>query len=366
MSVECFVTGGSGFIGQHLLARLTATGHTVRVLMRHPENLARLREKVGRLGGKPAGVQAVAGDIGTEGLGLSEADRQRVSAAAVVFHLAAHFTWGLSLEHARVVNVQGALRVAQLAASQGTRLLMVGGYMLQNFSHLASIGVDHEHPEHTDWPAVYRRVGGYEASKLEAHFAVIRYMQGAGAAYSIVHPATVCGDSERGHILDGQPLAALISGLALGRFKAIPGSPSHWLPLVSVDYLVTLMACVAFDPSMANRQVLALDPHTPNLQGLLEDITATLQVKAPRHHVPIGVLKWLLAIPGVATRLAISPESLNFIQPQRFDLSFSEQLERRYQLTHPNIKHTLAKTVRHVERNLGHGSMPGANIPTNT
>lgn len=50
MSVECFVTGGSGFIGQHLLARLTATGHTVRVLMRHPENLARLREKVGRLG----------------------------------------------------------------------------------------------------------------------------------------------------------------------------------------------------------------------------------------------------------------------------------------------------------------------------
>jgi len=161
-------------------------------------------------------------------------------------------------------------------------------------------------------------------------------------------------------------LAALISGLALGRFKAIPGSPSHWLPLVSVDYLVTLMACVAFDPSMANRQVLALDPHTPNLQGLLEDIAATLQVKAPRHHVPIGVLKWLLAIPGIATRLAISPESLDFIQPQRFDLSFSEQLERRYQLTHPDINQTLAKTVRHVERNLGHGSIPGANIPTNT
>ena len=27
MGVECFVTGGSGFVGQHLLARLTATGH---------------------------------------------------------------------------------------------------------------------------------------------------------------------------------------------------------------------------------------------------------------------------------------------------------------------------------------------------
>ncbi|NBK42135.1 NAD-dependent epimerase/dehydratase family protein, partial [Pseudomonas soli] len=53
MSVECFVTGGSGFVGQHLLARLTSTGHKVWVLMRTPANLERLREQVGRLGGNP-------------------------------------------------------------------------------------------------------------------------------------------------------------------------------------------------------------------------------------------------------------------------------------------------------------------------
>lgn len=147
MSVECFVTGGSGFVGQHLLAHLTATGHKTWVLMRTPANIERLREQVGRLGGNPACIHAVEGDISREGLGLSEADEQRVSSASVVFHLAAQFSWGLTMERAREVNVQGALRVARLAASQRIRLLMVGGFMLQNLSHLASIGVDNECPE---------------------------------------------------------------------------------------------------------------------------------------------------------------------------------------------------------------------------
>lgn len=348
MSVECFVTGGSGFVGQHLLARLTATGHKAWVLMRNPGNIERLREQVGRLGGNPAHLQAVEGDIGREGLGLSEADKQRVSSASVAFHLAAEFSWGLTLERARAINVQGALRVARLAASQRMRLLMVGGFMLQNLPYLARIGIDSEHPENTDWPVVYGRVGGYEGSKFESHFEVIRYMQAEGADYTIVHPATVCGHSESGHIVEGQPLAELIRNLAQGRFKAVPGSARHWLPLVSVDYLVAMITCVAFDPSMANRQVLALHEHTPNLKEMLEQMAGTLGVKAPRRHVAMGLLRWLLAIPGLAARLAVNAESLNFIQTQRFDMRHSEQLERQYRLAHPDMARALEKTVRYV------------------
>ena len=75
MSAECFVTGGTGFIGQHLLANLSAKAHNVRVLMRQPERLAELREQVDKLGGAASRIFAVAGDLEREGLGIGPADQ---------------------------------------------------------------------------------------------------------------------------------------------------------------------------------------------------------------------------------------------------------------------------------------------------
>jgi len=242
MSVECFVTGGTGFIGQHLLANLSAKGHTLRVLMRRPERLAALREQVDSLGGCATRVFAVAGDLEQDNLGLSLVDQEVLRRASVIFHLGAHFAWGLSVEQSRAVNVQGAKRVALLAAEQKSRLVMIGGYMLNNHEHLQRIGIDPRQPELTNWPAVYRRVGGYEASKLEAHFATLQVMSAKGGEMTVVHPATVCGHSRTGHILDGQPLVALIRNLVQGKLTAVPGSAEHWLPLVTVDYLVELVA----------------------------------------------------------------------------------------------------------------------------
>lgn len=85
----------------------------------------------------------------------------------------------------------------------------------------------------------------------------------------------------------------------------------------------------------------------------------TLDIEPPRRHVPIGLLKWLLAIPGLANRLSISAESLNFIQTQRFDMNDSQQLERKYQLAHPDMTRTLEKTVRYVE-----GYLPNRHVHT--
>ena len=76
MNQPCFVTGGSGFIGQHLLALLTSRGHPVSVLMRRPRSLPALREQVEQLGGRGDLLTAVAGDLGLPGLGLDAAARE--------------------------------------------------------------------------------------------------------------------------------------------------------------------------------------------------------------------------------------------------------------------------------------------------
>ena len=348
MSVECFVTGGTGFIGQHLLANLSAKGHTLRVLMRRPERLAALREQVDSLGGCATRVFAVAGDLEQDNLGLSLVDQEVLRRASVIFHLGAHFAWGLSVEQSRAVNVQGAKRVALLAAEQKSRLVMIGGYMLNNHEHLQRIGIDPRQPELTNWPAVYRRVGGYEASKLEAHFATQQVMSAKGGEMTVVHPATVCGHSRTGHIVDGQPLVALIRNLVQGKMTAVPGTAEHWLPLVTVDYLVELVAVCAFDPAMVGEELLALDDQTPNLRELLAQVAKPLGLKSPKHHISLRLLKWLLNIPPVAWFLNTKPEALDFIQTTRFNTAAVERFANRHGIVKPDIRQALQHTATFV------------------
>ncbi|HLA32606.1 MAG TPA: SDR family oxidoreductase [Pseudomonas sp.] len=348
MHQQCFVTGGSGFIGQHLLASLTRNGHPVTLLLRSPAALPGLRGQVDRLGGNGQLLDAVAGDLGKPGLGLDAAARERVRQAAVVFHLGAQFAWGLSVAQARQVNVEGALAVAELAASQASRLLLVGGFMLANHEHLRRLGIDRQRPERTDWATVYRRTGAYEGSKLEAHFKVLARMRELHAELSVVHPATVCGHSRSGHILPAQPLAGVIGNLASGLLGAIPGSPAHWLPLVCVDFLAELLRVAAFDRELAGQEILALDARTPNLQGVLQQLAQTLGVRAPRRHLPIPLLRLLLKIPGLPRLLHTEPESLDFIQTTRFDTAATQALAQRHRLLWPDIGQALQATARYL------------------
>lgn len=348
MKQTCLVTGASGFIGRHLLASLTREGHPVLALLRQPAQLPALQAEVTRLGGVGTGVAALAGDLRSAGLGLNAADRARTRDVAAVFHLGAHFAWRLSAAQARAVNVAGALQVAELALSAEARLVMVGGFMLHNLAHLQRLGVDLQQPDASDWSRVYRRSGGYEGSKIEAHFAVRQRLQARGAALTCVHPATLCGHSRSGHILPGQPLAGLIDNLAHGRLSLIPGSPQHWLPLVCVDFLAELLRLAAFDPSQAGGELLALDARTPNLAGLLDWLAQALQVRAPRHHLPIGLLRGLLRLPGLPALLHSEPESLDFIQTRRFDTGPTQDFATRHGLPWPDLESAVRASALHL------------------
>jgi len=348
MKQTCLVTGATGFIGRHLLASLTREGHPVLALLRQPQQLPTLQTQVTALGGAGERVSALVGDLGVAGLGLSAVDRARAQAVAAVFHLGAHFAWRLPLQQARTVNVEGALQVADLAAAADARLLMVGGFMLHNPAHLQRLGVNLPQPASSDWPRVYRRSGGYEGSKIEAHFTVQRRMRELQGRLACVHPATLCGHSHSGHLLPGQPLAGLIDNLAHGRLSAIPGSPQHWLPLVCVDFLAELLRLAAFDSALEGGEMLALDDRTPNLAGLVAWLAQALQVSAPRRHLPIGLLHTLLKLPGLPTLLHTEPESLDFIQTQRFDTQDTQAFAARHGLAWPDLESAVRASARYL------------------
>src|ERR1035441_5901929 len=110
------VTGGTGFIGTHLLETLAAKGESVRALVRRKRASREL----------PAGVETVYGDLAS-GAGLAEA----LNGADAVIHLAG-VTKALRSRDYYTGNVRATERLTCAMAGLGMRLVHV--------SSLAAIG----------------------------------------------------------------------------------------------------------------------------------------------------------------------------------------------------------------------------------
>lgn len=338
IEMTILVTGATGFIGRHLLARLTADGRPVLALMRQPAKLDDLRRQVSRLGGDGGYVACVRGDLDAPGLGLPA----HLPALSTVIHLGATFAWGLNPESARRTNVGGSLAVAELARKSEARLVMISGFMLENQAHLRGLGLAAGLTP--NWNAVYRKVGAYEASKLEAALRVRDFAKDQGIDMVEVQPATLSGHSVTGELDMGQPFWSLIENIAHGRLSMIPGSPAHWLPLVSVDALASLIAAASAAAEVP-RRLLALDPATPNLGGLVAMIASALGWKPPTRHIPIGLLRAVLRIPGMAKAMNTAPESLHFLQPQRFDTTATDAFRDTHGLHWPAISQSVTAST---------------------
>lgn len=272
------ITGATGFIGRHVCAQLTRDQHQICAVLRQPQTqLPVLREQVEALGGAGDCVHAVKGDLDLPGLGLPD----HLPAPDAIIHLGARFAWQLDRQTAYRTNVAGSLAVAALARHHKCRLVFISGFMLENTAHLHRLGIRSDDPEQVDWQRVYRRAGGYEASKLEAAIRVRALAARQGLDMIEVQPATVGGHSVTGALDNTQPLFALLDNLVRGRMAMVPGSPAHWLPLVAVDHLAKLIALAATTDNAPPR-LLALDPATPNLRGLLAIAAGALGRRAPQ------------------------------------------------------------------------------------
>src|SRR5689334_11242248 len=100
------VTGGTGFIGSHLLEKLVQSGERVRALVR-------------RDAGLPAGVEPFRGDLATGG-GVAEA----LAGVDAVIHLAG-VTKALSAADYFKGNAQASGALARAVAGRGVRFVQV-------------------------------------------------------------------------------------------------------------------------------------------------------------------------------------------------------------------------------------------------
>ena len=151
--MDVFVTGGSGFLGQHLLRALLRAGHGPRALARSDTTAQVVAD---------TGARVVRGDLGD-----AAALRAGMAGCDVIVHAAATTSpWG-SRAHFQTVNVEGTTTVLSAA-----RLAGVGRLVFVSSEAVLADGAPLVQVDETR-PRSARPVGNYARSKADSERIVL-------------------------------------------------------------------------------------------------------------------------------------------------------------------------------------------------
>lgn len=217
------VTGGTGFIGSHLVEALSAAGEKVRCLIR----------RTTRPPGLPANVETVQADL-TSGKGIVEA----LAGVNTVIHLAG-VTKALVPADYYAGNVKAAQNLAQAASVRPFRFVHV--------SSLAAMGPSPDGtPVHEDDAA--RPVSDYGISKLQGEQAVRQALPDA----VIVRPPVVYGPRDT-------DVFELLKSISRGLVLEIAGG-ERWFSSIYVQDLVAGLLLCARHPAAVRRTYFLAHP----------------------------------------------------------------------------------------------------------
>ena len=263
-----FITGGSGFIGSRLAARLVEEGHRVRCLLRSTSDATRL---------KGLAVRRVEGDVRDRGSLEAGMD-----GAEVVIHAAARVSdWG-AYRLFEEVNLQGTKNAAEAALRAGVRrFVFVSSTAVHGFPGGRYLTEDAPMP-----PTPF----AYCETKKAAEQWLFRWGKAVPMEITAVRPGNVFGPGDR--MFMGPFLQALVRG----RMGYIGGGRA-WTCPAFVDHVVEGIRAACFVKEAAGEAFLLTDGLEIDWRGFTEGFARVLGVPAPRLSLPFRpayALAWML------------------------------------------------------------------------
>ncbi len=250
-----FVTGGTGFIGRHLIDNLLKRKGTVHVLVRKA-SLKKFQALARERGWDPKRVVAVAGDMAADNCGVSPAQvRALAGKVQHFFHLAAIYDLTAKAEAQRIANVDGTRHALDLAAALKVKCF-------HHTSSIAAAGL---------YPGVFREDMFEEAEGLDDPYLRTKHeseglvRKETRIKWRIYRPAMVVGHSRTGEIdkIDGPYyFFTFIKKLRelLPPWMPVLGLEGGRINLVPVDYVADAMDHIAHKPRLDGHTFHLVDP----------------------------------------------------------------------------------------------------------
>lgn len=249
--MDVLVTGGSGFVGRHLIAALLADGHRVLALARSPEAAS----AVAALGAEP-----VHGALGTGPLDLPRHD--------AVVHAAAHFRLAGPPAPFLAVNVEGTRALLAAARAAGARRFVhiSAAAVVMDAAGRPLLEVDEAAPTFPDSPMPYI------ASKAQAE-ALVLAADAPGFATLALRPPAIWGP--------GDGFSHALPKLARRRLFGFVGGGDFPCVTCHVDNLVEAALCALRSPAHG-RAFFVNDPEPTRFRAFVLGIGAALGLDLSR------------------------------------------------------------------------------------
>jgi len=284
-----FVTGATGLIGRHLVARLLARSDAPVYVLVREVSLPRFEERCRQWGVGTDRIRPVAGDLTAPGLGLSPdvVDELR-GRVGPFFHVAALYDMSATDEALEAANVAGTRNAVEAATRLGAHC----------FHHVSSIAAAGRYPgvftedmfdEATDLDDPYFRTK-HESERVVRNTCRI--------PWRIYRPSVVVGHSQTGEMdkIDGPyyffPLLERLSA-SLPPFVPLLGIDGGLLNLVPVDYVAAALDHIAHREGLDGRTFHLVDPEEHSFGQILDIFSEA--AGAPRFSLRMAGTETLVA-----------------------------------------------------------------------